>query len=51
MPLLILSVIALSHLIDQAELLQTLGRYLEWLVPGQCKAIVASSRISWRIAM
>ena len=39
-PLLILSVIALSHLIDQAELLQTLGRYLEWIVPGQSKAIV-----------
>jgi len=40
-PLLILTVIALSHLIDQAELLQTLGRYLEWLVPGQSRAIVA----------
>jgi len=39
-PLLILTVIALSHWIDQAELLQTLGRYLEWLVPGQSKAIV-----------
>ena len=34
-PLLILSVIALSHVIDQGELLATLGRYLEWLVPGQ----------------
>lgn len=40
-PLLILTVIALSHLIDQAELLSTLGRYLEWLVPGQSRAIVA----------
>ena len=40
-PLLILSVIALSHLIDQGELLQTLGRYLEWLLPGQSRAIVA----------
>lgn len=39
-PLLILFVIALSHLVDQAELLQTLGRYLEWLVPSQSKAIV-----------
>ena len=39
-PLLILIVIALSHVIDQAELLGTLGRYLEWLVPGQSKAIV-----------
>ena len=38
-PLLILSVIALSHLVDQAELLLTIGRYLEWLMPGQSKAI------------
>ena len=40
-PLLILTVIALSHVIDQAELLGTIGRYLEWLVPGQSRAIVA----------
>ena len=40
-PLLILTVIALSYVIDQAELLDTLGRYLEWLVPGQSKLIVA----------
>ncbi|MES2932186.1 MAG: YihY/virulence factor BrkB family protein [Pseudomonadota bacterium] len=40
MPLLILTVIVLSHVIDQAALLQTLGHYLEWLVPGQSKAIV-----------
>ncbi len=39
-PLLILSVIVLSQLIDQGELLQTLGRYLEWIVPGQSHAIV-----------
>ena len=39
-PLLILIVIALSHWIDQAELLVTLGRYLEWLVPGQSAAVV-----------
>ena len=39
-PLLILIVIALSHLIGQAELLYTVGRYLEWLVPGQAGAIV-----------
>lgn len=39
-PLLILIVIALSHIVDQAALLQTLGRYLEWLVPGQSKSIV-----------
>ncbi len=40
-PLLIVTVIALSHVIDRAELLQTLGRYLEWLIPGQSKAVVA----------
>ncbi len=40
-PLLILTVIALSHIIEPVELLQTLGRYLEWLVPGQSKSIVA----------
>ena len=39
-PLLILTVIALSHVIDQTELLQTLGRYLEWLVPGQSGVFV-----------
>lgn len=38
-PLLILIVIALSHVIDQAELLLTLSRYLEWLVPGQSRLI------------
>jgi YihY family inner membrane protein len=40
-PLLILVVIALSHFIDQGELLRTLHRYLEWLVPGQSRALVA----------
>jgi membrane protein len=40
-PLLILIVIALSHMTDQAELLETLSRYLEWLVPGQSRAVVA----------
>ncbi len=39
-PLMILTVIALSHWIDPPELLATLSRYLEWLVPGQSKAIV-----------
>jgi YihY family inner membrane protein len=43
-PLLILAVIALSHVIDQGELLSTLGRYLEWLVPGQSTAIVGELR-------
>ncbi|MEH3086836.1 MAG: YihY/virulence factor BrkB family protein [Xylophilus ampelinus] len=39
-PLLILIVIALSHLVDTGELLRTLARYLEWLVPGQSQAVV-----------
>jgi YihY family inner membrane protein len=39
-PLLILIAIALSHWIDPAQLLDALGRYLEWLVPGQSKPIV-----------
>lgn len=39
-PLLMLVVVALSHVIDPAELLETIGHYLEWLVPGQSKAIV-----------
>ena len=40
-PLLILTVIALSHFVDQVGLLSTLGRYLEWLIPGQSRAVVA----------
>jgi len=39
-PLLILMVIALSHVIDQGELLATLSRALEHVVPGQGKAVV-----------
>ncbi|HBZ07582.1 MAG TPA: ribonuclease R [Massilia sp.] len=40
-PFLMLVVVALSHFIDQAELLETLRRYLELLVPGQSASIVA----------
>ncbi len=40
LPLLMLVVVVLSHLVPQAELLLTLQRYLEWLVPGQSGAIV-----------
>lgn len=43
-PLLILLVIALSHFVDQALLLSTLGRYLELLVPGQSKAVIGELR-------
>jgi YihY family inner membrane protein len=39
-PLLILIAIALSHVIDQALLLETLERYLGWLVPGQSQPII-----------
>jgi membrane protein len=39
-PLMILTVIVLSHVVEQRELLATLGRYLEWLTPGQSRAIV-----------
>jgi len=38
-PLLILIVIALSHVVDQAELLDAMARYIGWLVPGQGDAI------------
>lgn len=41
LPLLLLVVVALSHVIAQEELLATVGRYLNWLVPGQSKPIVA----------
>jgi membrane protein len=39
-PLLILAVIGLSRFIDPRELLETLHRYLEWLLPGQSQAVV-----------
>jgi YihY family inner membrane protein len=41
LPLLMLAVVALSHVIDQADLLSAVGRYLSWLVPGQSTPIVA----------
>lgn len=40
-PLLILVVIALSHLIDEKDLLETLGRYLEWLLPSQSATVIS----------
>lgn len=39
-PLLMLVVVALSHVIDQDVLLETVGRYLNYLVPGQSEPIV-----------
>ena len=40
-PLLILIAIVVSQFIDPALLLEALGRYLEWLVPGESRVIVA----------
>ncbi len=45
-PLLILSVIALSHVVDQAKLLHTIGRYLELLVPAQSGALIGELKKS-----
>ena len=39
-PLLILITIVLAHWIEPALLLDSIGRYLEWLVPGQSKPII-----------
>lgn len=58
-PLLMLVVVVLSHWLDPAELLDTIGHYLEWLVPGQSRAIVAEvgqflnqrSVIGWLLAL
>jgi membrane protein len=43
-PMLILMVMALSYVIDQAELLSTLRRALEYVVPGQSKEVVQELR-------
>ena len=43
-PLLILSVIALSHVIPEHELLATIGRYLAWLVPSQSNNVITELR-------
>lgn len=39
-PLLILALIALSHLIEPRLLLDTLERYLGWLFPGEAKPVI-----------
>jgi len=41
LPMIILLVLGLSHWVDQGELLATLQRYLEWLVPSQAAAVLA----------
>lgn len=40
-PMLILSIIALSHFVEPAELLNTLAHYLDWLVPSQSSSLLA----------
>lgn len=40
LPLLILMLIALSHVIDEAQLVMTIGRYLDLIVPGQAQAFM-----------
>ncbi|QYD70832.1 YihY/virulence factor BrkB family protein [Paraburkholderia edwinii] len=40
-PLLILVAIAFSHFVGEARLLDTLARLLEWLIPGQSRALVS----------
>ena len=40
-PLTILVLIGLSHFVEEAELLRTMDRYLELVVPGQSDAIMA----------
>ena len=49
-PLLILMLIALSQIIDQGELLATLGRYLEWVTPGHSSAVIGELASFWIIA-
>lgn len=41
LPMIILLVLGLSNWVDQGELLATLQRYLEWLVPSQAAAVLA----------
>ena len=43
-PLLILMLIVLSHLLDEARLLATLSGYLQFIVPGQGDAVVGELR-------
>src|SRR4051812_49728384 len=43
-PLLILILMALSHIIPEDRLLSTLSEYLEFIVPGQSNALVGEVR-------
>jgi YihY family inner membrane protein len=58
-PLLMLVAVVLSNWIATDELLSTIGRYLEWVVPGQSRALVGEigqflaqrSVIGWLLAL
>ena len=39
-PLLLLSLVALSHVVDRALLIDALERYLGWLLPGEAKPVM-----------
>jgi len=39
-PLLLLSIVALSHVVERALLVETLERYLGWLLPGEGNAVM-----------
>jgi membrane protein len=43
-PLLILVVLALTHVFDEAQVLSAIGAYLEFVVPGQSGALVSELR-------
>jgi YihY family inner membrane protein len=43
-PLLILVVLALTHVFDEAQVLSAIGAYLEFVVPGQSSALVGELR-------
>ena len=44
-PLLILTLIGLAHFVSEVRLLETLGEYLEFLIPGQSSALVTQLQI------
>jgi len=44
-PLLVLTVIGLAHVTDQAQLLATVEEYLEFLVPGQSAPLIEQLRL------
>lgn len=44
-PMLILALIGLSHLVEPQLLLDTLERYLGWLLPGEAKPVIAQLQV------